>query len=203
MSQETEVLFYHLEQQSLEKVLPSLVEKTLERGWRAVVQAGSQERLAAIDLALWTYKEDSFLAHGTAKDGHAALQPVYLTTGSDTPNGAGVRFLVDGAETDSFSGFVRLVYMFDGNDADAVGRARQQWTAAKGAGCPVTYWQQSAAASGRRRGSVHGWSGCAPRLSSKRGGPSILSPAHDVGAAPRAKRTRTRARALVAAPQRL
>jgi len=141
----TEVLFYHLERQGLEKVLPTLVEKTLERGWRAVVQAGSQERLAAIDLALWTYKDDSFLAHGTAKDGHAADQPVYLTTGNDTPNGAGVRFLVDGAVAEEFKGFVRIVYMFDGNDAEAVATARAQWTAAKSAGCPVTYWQQSAA----------------------------------------------------------
>ena len=116
----TEVLFYHLEQQTLEKVLPTLVEKTLERGWRAVVQAGSHERLAAIDLALWTFKEDSFLAHGTAKDGHAAEQPVYLTTTGETPNGAGVRFLVDGAEAEAFSGFVRIVYMFDGNEAEAV-----------------------------------------------------------------------------------
>jgi len=126
-------------------VLPALVEKTLERGWRAVVQAGSHQRLSAIDLALWTYKEDSFLAHGSAKDGHAADQPVYLTTDDDTPNGAGVRFLVDGAECEEFSGFVRLVYLFDGNDEDAVAKARMQWTAAKASGCPVTYWQQSAA----------------------------------------------------------
>ena len=89
-----------------------------------MVQAGSQERLAAIDLALWTYKEDSFLAHGSAKDGHAAEQPVYLTTTGETPNGAGVRFLVDGAEAEAFSGFVRIVYMFDGNDAEAVKVAR-------------------------------------------------------------------------------
>jgi len=150
--QRTEVLFYHLERQGLERVLPTLVEKTLERGWRAVVQAGSQERLAAIDQALWTYKDDSFLAHGTAKDGHAADQPVYLTTGNDTPNGAGVRFLVDGAEADTFEGFVRIVYMFDGNDADAVSRARTQWTAAKSAGCPVTYWQQSAAGKWEKKG---------------------------------------------------
>jgi DNA polymerase-3 subunit chi len=148
----TEVLFYHLERQGLEKVLPSLVEKTLERGWRAVVQSGSEERLAAIDQALWTYKDDSFLAHGSAKDGHAADQPVYLTTDNDTPNGAGVRFLVDGAETDVFEGFVRIVFMFDGNDADAVARARTQWTAAKSAGCPVTYWQQSPAGKWEKKG---------------------------------------------------
>ncbi len=148
----TEVLFYHLERQGLEQVLPMLVEKTLERGWRAVVQAGSHERLAAIDQALWTYKDDSFLAHGTAKDGNAADQPVYLTTDSDTPNGAGVRFLVDGAEAEKFSGFVRIVYMFDGNDSDAVATAREQWKAAKAAGCPVTYWQQSVAGKWEKKG---------------------------------------------------
>jgi DNA polymerase-3 subunit chi len=141
----TEVLFYHLERQGLEQVLPTLVEKTLERGWRAVVQAGSDDRLAAIDLALWTFKDDSFIAHGTAAIGHAADQPVYLTTGDEAPNGAGVRFLVDGAETENFSGYVRIVYMFDGNDDEAVAKARTQWMAAKQAGCPVTYWQQSAA----------------------------------------------------------
>jgi len=88
-------------------------------------------------------KPEPVLAHGTAKEGYAAEQPVYLTTTGETPNGAGVRFLVDGAEAESFTGFVRIVYMFDGNDADAVKVARGQWTAAKNAGCPVTYWQQS------------------------------------------------------------
>ena len=150
--QRTEVLFYHLERQGLEKVLPSLVEKTLERGWRAVVQAGTEERLAAIDLALWTYKEESFLAHGTAKDGHAADQPVYLTTAGDTPNGAGVRFIVDGAEVGDISGLVRLVYLFDGNDEEAVAKARAQWTTAKKSGCPVTYWQQGATGKWEKKG---------------------------------------------------
>lgn len=138
-----EVLFYHLERQPLERVLPTLLEKTLERGWRAVVQAGSQERLEALDLALWTYSEESFLAHGTAKSGAAAEQPVFLTTGSDTPNGAGVRFLVDGATPASFIGAARLVFMFDGNDGEALASARASWTAAKAAGCGVTYWQQN------------------------------------------------------------
>ena len=92
-------LFYHLEHQPLERVLPSLVERTLERGWRAVVQAGSEERVEALDTLLWTYREDSFLPHGTRRDGNVAAQPIYLTSNEDNPNGAGVRFLVDGAET--------------------------------------------------------------------------------------------------------
>lgn len=138
-----EVLFYHLERQPLERVLPNLLERTLARGWRAVVQAGSSERLDAIDLALWTYTDDSFLPHGQMKAGHASEQPVFLTTGMETPNGAGVRFMIDGATAGTFTGFVRIVYLFDGADADALAVARGQWTAARAAGCPVTYWQQT------------------------------------------------------------
>ena len=88
-----EVLFYHLDQQPLDRVLPSLVERTVGRGWRAVVQAGTPERLEAIDNLLWTFKDDSFLAHGTEKDGLPADQPVFLTTGESNPNAAAVRFL--------------------------------------------------------------------------------------------------------------
>jgi DNA polymerase-3 subunit chi len=139
----TEVLFYHLERQPLERVLPSLVERTLARGWRAVVQAGSEERVEALDTLLWTYAEESFLPHGTRRDGDPAEQPVYLTTEDANPNAATVRFLVDGAEIGEHAGYHRIVYLFDGNDESAVARARAQWAAAKSAGCDVTYWQQS------------------------------------------------------------
>ncbi len=140
-----DVMFYHLEQQPLDRVLPSLVEKTLQRGWRAVIQAGSAERVEALDLALWTYSDESFIPHGTAKGGFAADQPVYLTTGDETPNGAGVRFLVDGAVASRFTGAERLVFLFDGNDGEALASARGQWKAAKDAGCQITYWQQTEA----------------------------------------------------------
>lgn len=139
----TEVLFYHLEHHPLERVLPSLLERTLERGWRAVVQSGSAERLEALDLTLWTYRDESFLPHGTARDGDPSRQPIYLTTGEETPNGAGVRFLVDGAEAGAFEGFVRIVCLFDGRDPDATAKARSQWKAARDAGCAVTYWRQT------------------------------------------------------------
>jgi DNA polymerase-3 subunit chi len=139
----TEVFFYHLEQQPLERVLPSLVERALERGWRAVVQAASQERVEALDTLLWTYRDDSFLPHGTRRDGNPALQPAYLTSGDDNPNGASVRFLVDGAEAADVTAYARVVYLFEGRDAAAVARAREQWEGAKAAGCSVTYWRQS------------------------------------------------------------
>lgn len=141
----TEILFYHLDLQPLERVLPSLVERTLARGWRAVVQAGSPERLEAIDTLLWTYSEGSFLPHGTRKDGDPARQPVYLTTEADNPNGAAVRFLVDGAAIEDVSPYERVVFLFDGGDPEGLARARDDWKRLKASGHAVTYWQQSQA----------------------------------------------------------
>lgn len=139
----TEVLFYHLQNQPLERVLPELLEKCLERKWRAVVQLGSEERRDAVDAHLWTYRDDGFLPHGTEKDGSGDAQPVWLTASDDNPNGATVRFLADGAETANYSDYQRIVMLFDGNDPDALDRARESWKAAKAAGHDATYWQQS------------------------------------------------------------
>lgn len=137
-----DVMFYHLERQGLDEVLPKLLGKTLERGWRAVVQAGSKPRVDAINAALWTFQDDSFLPHGREEDGFPSEQPIYLTTGDETPNGARIRFVVDGAQCQAFDAFDRVVFVFDGADAEAVKRARDDWKAAKAAGCDLTYWQQ-------------------------------------------------------------
>ncbi len=140
-----EVLFYHLEHFPLERVLPTLVEKTLQRGWRAVIQAGSVERVEALDGLLWTYRDDSFIPHGTARDGAANNHPVYLTQGEEAPNDAQLRFLVDGADIDAgaLNDYSRVVYLFDGHDPEAVAAARGQWKRAKKVGCSLAYWQQS------------------------------------------------------------
>ena len=139
----TEILFYQLERQPLDQVLPCLLEKTLERGLRAVVQAGSEERLEALDALLWTYAEDSFLPHGTARDGFSDQQPVFLTVTEANPNGSAVRFFVDGADGTELSGYTRIVYLFDGRDDDARGKAREQWKRVKAEGHAVTFWQQN------------------------------------------------------------
>jgi DNA polymerase-3 subunit chi len=140
----TEVLFYQLDRRPLEAVLPELVEKCLERSWKVVIQAGTEERVEALDAHLWTYRDDAFLPHGTRKDGNAALQPVWLTAGNDNPNGARVRFLVDGAEPETFEGFDRLVFLFDGKEPAALDRARAAWKTARAEGHAATYWQQAA-----------------------------------------------------------
>jgi DNA polymerase-3 subunit chi len=139
----TEVFFYHLQRQPLEAVLPSLLAKALARGWRAVVQATSEERLSALDDQLWTYSDDSFLPHGSDREPHAADQPVLLTLGSGNPNDAKIRFLVDGSDLPADSGsYDRMMILFDGTDPDAVARARAQWTRVKAEGYAATYWQQ-------------------------------------------------------------
>jgi DNA polymerase-3 subunit chi len=142
----TEVLFYHLQRQPLEAVLPTLLEKSLERGWRAVVQVVSDERLTALDDLLWTYRDESFLPHGTDREAHAGDQPVLLTTGTDNPNGASIRFLVEGAEIPpDAAAYQRMVILFDGTDPHALALAREQWRAVKAAGHDATYWQQDEA----------------------------------------------------------
>src|SRR5437870_422895 len=141
----TEVLFYHLHRQPIERVLPTLIERSLERGWRVAVQTASEERAEALDAHLWTFRDDAFLPHGTWRAADAAEQPVLITVDEANPNGASVRFLIDGAAlpADS-SGYARIVLLFDGEDPDAVAAARERWSEAKGSGFEVTYWQLDA-----------------------------------------------------------
>jgi len=139
----TEILFYHLESQPLERVLPVLIEKSLERGWKVVVETGSDERAEAIDNLLWTFRDDSFLPHARAGGSEDAAQPVLITTQPHNPNHADVRFFVDRAVPQSGEGYQRIVFMFSGHDPDAVTEARTAWRALRD-GNEVTYWQQEA-----------------------------------------------------------
>jgi DNA polymerase-3 subunit chi len=139
----TEILFYHLDRRPLDTVLPTLLEKTLARGWTAVVQCGSAERIEALDALLWTFRDESFLPHGRAGDPHETDQPVLLTQTDSNPARAPVRFLVDGTPFPSDTdGYTRIVVLFDGNDDQALGTARGQWKQARDAGHGTTYWQQ-------------------------------------------------------------
>jgi DNA polymerase-3 subunit chi len=138
----TEILFYHLQRQPLEHVLTNLLERSFERGWRAVVQAASEERIDALDAHLWTFRDESFLPHGTPRQGDAAEQPILLTLNDDNPNAASVRFLLDGAPVPpDAKAYERIVVLFDGNDPDALAAARERWAQCKSEGFEVTYWQ--------------------------------------------------------------
>jgi DNA polymerase-3 subunit chi len=139
-----EVWFYHLERTGLDQALPELLDKTLARGWRAIVRSASPDRLEHLDGWLWSYREDSFLPHGLEGEPAAARQPVLLTTGDANPNGADALFLIDGAEPGVLAGYERCLVLFDGKDDDQLQRARRQWSALKAGGAPLSYWRQSA-----------------------------------------------------------
>jgi DNA polymerase-3 subunit chi len=138
----TEVLFYHLQGQRLEGVLTPLLEKSLERGWKVIVQGTSEERIDALDAHLWTYADDGFLPHGTWREPDSATQPVLLTLTDSNPNAATVRFLIEGAGLPADAeAYQRIVLVFNGDDDEAVAAARVHWAAAKAKGFEATYWQ--------------------------------------------------------------
>lgn len=139
-----EVLFYHLTQTPLERSLPELLLRSLERGWKVVVRAGNAARLNAIDEMLWTFDDASFLPHGQAGMGHSHFQPVYLTTGRENPADARVLMLVEGARVDcgEASGYDRICLIFNGNEDEHLAAARADWVAVRDAGLTGKYWAQ-------------------------------------------------------------
>lgn len=140
----SEILFYHLTESTLEQALPGLVEKSLARGWKVVIQTGIAERLDVLDQLLWTWREDSFVPHGSIRDGKEHLQPVWLTNEEDRPNEASIRFLVEGAQIDDPGDYARIVYMFDGHNEASVEHARSRWKFHKDQSeHDQTYWKQS------------------------------------------------------------
>ncbi|MEN3950544.1 DNA polymerase III subunit chi [Iodidimonas sp. SYSU 1G8] len=139
----TDISFYHLQRRSLEETLPKLLERVIASKQRAVVLAESEEQVEAISSRLWTYDADSFLPHGSARDGFPAEQPIYLTSGEENPNGASILVLIDGRLPGFLSGFARCLDLFNGHDPESVQGARERWRAYKADGHPVTYWQQN------------------------------------------------------------
>lgn len=138
----TEISFYHLTRSTLEDVLPELLEKTRAKGWRAVVMTSSPERAEALNQHLWTYRPDSFLPHGSSKDGAAENQPVWLTHQDERPNEAAILFLTEGAQTARPSEYERICEIFSGEDPEALAAARQRWKNWQSEGHAMNYWQQ-------------------------------------------------------------
>lgn len=140
----TEVRFYHLERQSLDQALPALVAKAYSMRHRIVIQAASDMEAEQINGQLWTHNPDSFIPHGTKKDGHAEKQPVWITSNDENPNDADVLILTGGGACETISTYKLCCDMFNGRDEDAVKAARSRWKAYKDAGFEITYWQQGA-----------------------------------------------------------
>ena len=146
----TEIRFYHLERSTLERTLPTMLERVLDRGQRALVVVGSKERLEMLNGHLWTYRPDSFLPHGTAVDGFVEEHPVLIAVGDADPvesnvNKADVVFLTDGTRIGDLERFKLCVELFDGADAQALAAARERWRGYKADGHQLTYWRQTEA----------------------------------------------------------
>jgi DNA polymerase III subunit chi len=139
----TDVKFYHLTRDRLEQVLPRLAARALEQNLRVLIRAPDDARVSALDALLWTYEDDSFLPHGTARNSHADLQPIFISSASDVPNGATLLMLVDNRLDEDISAFEKCFYLFDGRDEAQVAQARQHWSKLKSNGLDLSYWQQS------------------------------------------------------------
>jgi DNA polymerase-3 subunit chi len=139
-----EIWFYHLQRTSLDQALPELLDKTLAKGWRAVVRAGSAERIEHLDGWLWSYRDDSFLPHGVEGEANMARQPILLTTQCDNANQAQALFLIDGVEPRDLDGYSRCLVLFDGKSDEQLAQARRQWKALKDEGAALSYWKQGA-----------------------------------------------------------
>ncbi len=146
-----EVWFYHLERASLEEVLPELLEKTLARGWRALVRTANADQSARLDAWLWTFSDESFLPHGLVGEAAAGRQPILITDGEDNVNAAQALFVLDQAPAD-ISPYERTILVFDGHDEAALTRARGYWQDYKAAGLTVAYWKQGETRGWERQG---------------------------------------------------
>ncbi|HWK44378.1 MAG TPA: DNA polymerase III subunit chi [Stellaceae bacterium] len=139
----TEIGFYHLQRTPLVQALPRLLDKAVAAGHRVVVKAPDVAAVQRLDVALWTYNPQSFLPHGTDRDGFADQQPIYLTSGEENPNAAGLLVLIGGAESAAIGTYTRCLDLFDGADPAEVDAARRRWRVQQAAGHSLTYWQQN------------------------------------------------------------
>ncbi len=136
--------FYHLQKQNLEDVLPKLLEKAYSSGAHINVKVGTEARVDFLNSLLWTYNDESFLPHGSKKDGAAELQPIWLSSDDDNPNNAAMLFLTDDAapaEGDTEK-YTRIFNIFDGNNPEALQNARELWKSLRQSGAELHYWQQ-------------------------------------------------------------
>lgn len=138
-----EIWFYHLERSELRDVLPGLLEKTRERGWRALVRVNSAGLLDELDERLWTWRDEAFLAHGRATEPHAGRQPILLSRSGENLNGAQALFIVDDAELGDTESYERCFIIFDGRDETSLTAARERWKVLKQGGANLAYWRQS------------------------------------------------------------
>lgn len=111
-----EIRFYHLTVTPLEKALPKLLEKIITQGWRALILTDSEEQAEFLSIQLWTYHPNSFLPHGTHKDGFMEDQPIFLTPLEENPNNAEILIILNGKSPHFLETFNQCLYLFEDKD---------------------------------------------------------------------------------------
>lgn len=141
----TRVDFYHLQRMSLEEVLPKLLSKAYGTGQNITVRTADEGQAEKLNSLLWTFSDESFLPHGSKKDGFAEQQPIWLTSEDDNPNAAKFLFLTCGVvlPAENAQKYERIFNIFDGKNAEALQQARMLWKEYKKSGFEVYYWQQN------------------------------------------------------------
>ena len=139
-----EFRFHHLERRRLDSALPDMLEAALAEGRSVVVQTQSVEARDALNERLWTYRDDSFLAHGGPGDGDPATQPIFLTETDEAPNGASLRVLLNPADAERFlqSPCERVIVLFEARDETAMAEARTAWKTLAARGATMSYWKE-------------------------------------------------------------
>ncbi|MEX3315292.1 DNA polymerase III subunit chi [Sulfitobacter sp. PS-8MA] len=136
--------FYHLTQRPLVETLSMLLEKSLANGWRVALRGTDRAGLEALDQALWTFSEDSFLPHGMAGGPQDADQPVLLTLDANAANAPNCVMAVHGADVTAkeVAALERVCVLFDGHDPVALDQARGLWKRLKSDGASAQYWSE-------------------------------------------------------------
>jgi DNA polymerase-3 subunit chi len=108
------------------------------------VQTADAAARDALNERLWTFRDDSFLAHGGPGDGDPASQPIFLTETDETPNGATLRVLLNPADAPRFTRAeaAQIVVIFEARDEAALSAARVAWKTLSAAGAAVSYWRE-------------------------------------------------------------
>ncbi|MDC7674618.1 DNA polymerase III subunit chi [Asticcacaulis machinosus] len=139
----TEIWFYHLETTALKAALPDLLEKTLQRGWRAYVLGQDDDLLEELNTHLWAYRDEAFLGHGLETAEFADRQPILLGKTGGRANNAQVLFSVTAGELPDLTAYQRCLIVFEGRDDAHIGWARAQWKQLKTQNFDMAYWKQN------------------------------------------------------------
>lgn len=130
----SELRIYHLTVQSVKDGLPGLITTALGRDLRCHIYV--PDALMAEDICdhLWTYQQDSFVPHGTKKDGFESHQPVWISPDLENPNDADVRFVMAGADIapDGLNHMDLTCVLFDESDTNARQKTRRLWAESDG-----------------------------------------------------------------------